>query len=145
MHSVGAGLRCDVDYRSRVPPELRRVCGGLDFEFLNKVDRWPICINADDWVDIVHPIEQKAAAHFRLAGDAEQSTVGIQRSFGRLDSSGHELDQLFKLPAVERQFDNLRVVDHESYGTVLGLDQRSFAGNLHVFGNLTDLKSEVQP
>ncbi len=139
---IGAGLGDDVDDGARVASVLRAVGVGEDLELLDRVRgrtqheagvEGVVVGRAveEEVVGLVpHPVDVEAASPVAEAaggGVAGQAAEGGRRR----DHAGDEGAELREVAAVERQVDDLLLVDDDAQRAVRGLDQRRFADDGH--------------
>ena len=153
MIRVRAALGGDVDLR-HLAPEFGRVDAGLHLEFLDAVDRGQEGIRIEVDVLIDDPVERVLVVFAALTGDSEilrgsvatlpagraaAAAAGPVRAHVR--AQRHEIDEV---AAVERQLQDLLVLDDRADRGVRGVDHRRAAGDLDRHLDGSELQREIQ-
>ena len=122
-NGVGARLDRRVDDGAGAAAVLGRVGVGLNLEFLQRLDRrlHQLHVLAAEGVrvgDVVHAVEQEHVVEGAVAVDVEHALevdAGQPRSAGQ--HAGREQRELVVVAAVQRQFDDLLLVDDRARAT----------------------------
>ena len=137
MELLGARLGHDVDLRPGTLPELRRVVVGLDLELLQRVDTGAHADSVVEGVGVGRAVDLECV----LVGPQAVRREAVGASAASLCTRGnarHQKGELGKVPAVERQRQNLLRVQYGSQRGGLALDQRSLARDRDAVGHLAD-------
>ena len=115
MQPVAAGSGGDVDQRRRLPAELRGIHRFLDLELLDRVDRWVDHEVVEQLVGDLGAVQQVDVVARSLSTDVGQRPRLLERIAARAAGRNHdgvtELRQREEVPSVQRELDDLAVVD----------------------------------
>ena len=148
---IGAGFDDGVDDRSRAAAELGRVSVRLNLEFLQRLDRrlHELHVLAAERVrvgDVIDAVEQEDIVERAVAVHVEHALeVHARQPRGAREHAGREQRQLVVVAAIERQLDDLLLIDDRSARRRDGVEQRRGADDLDRFGELTRLQRDVDP
>ena len=130
VHLVGSRTRDRVDGRARVHAVLRAERARLDLEFLERVGERQRQVGVVVRIVVRRAVEQICHARRLSPGDRDQlpalhaATRRDARRAVRLYGRSRERDQIYGIPAVERQRENALVFHHLSETGVARLDER---------------------
>ena len=143
---IGAALDGGIDHRARRVTEFRREGAGLDFEFLHRVHRGR---NRDavasDRASVGHGIVIDSVQRDLVRGEAaaarDEREIRPHAEHGRRVAG--EQTQRKGIPSVERQFEDLLVLDHLAQRRCLGLQQRSHFLDFDHLAHLARLQGDT--
>ena len=130
VHLVGSRTRDRVDGRARVHAVLRAERARLDLEFLQRVGERQRQVGVVVRIVVRRAVKQICHARRLSPGDRDQlpalhaATRRDARRAVRLHGRSRERDQIYGIPAVERQRENALVFHHLSETGVARLDER---------------------
>ena len=122
-HAVGARLDRRVDHRARAAAELRGIGVGLNLELLQRLDRrlHELHVFAAERVrigDVVDAVEQEHVVERAVAVDVERALEVHARQPRRgRQHARREQRELVVVAAVQRQIDDLLLIDHRVRAT----------------------------
>ena len=150
---IRSALGGDVHLR-RLATEFSRIHAGLDLEFLHAIDRGQERVGVEVDVLIDDAVERVVVVFAALTGDRKV----LRRAIAPLPAAGataaaarvirahvlaqrHQVDEV---APVERQLEDLLVVDDRSNGSIGDVDHRCAAGDLHGHLHGTQLQGEIE-
>ena len=132
VNLVGAGLRHDVHVGPGGGAEFGGRDVGLDPELLNCVDRGLHAESLEERLVVVDSIQRVVVSFAPQSADRDRCPVGLESGHraGARDSSRDQHGQLGEATSVERQLDDLLVVDGRRHRRTVGLELRQCRGDI---------------
>ena len=152
--AIGAGFGDDVDDRAGVAAVLGVVGVREDLEFLDRVRRRAQHEAGVERVVVGRAVEQEVVRLVALAVDVE-AAGDVAEAAGRgvavlpaepdrrRDDTRNQRAELREVAAVERQVDDLLLIDDDAERRVGGFDERRLAEHRHLLFELADLQLHV--
>ncbi len=150
-HHVGAGLDRGVDDRAGAAPVLGRIRVRLNLEFLQRFDRrlHELDVLAAKRIrvgDVVDAVEQEDVVEGAVAVDVQhplEVDAGQPRRAGQ--HAGRQQGELVVVAAIQRQLDDLLLVDHQAARGGVGVEERRGADHFDRLAERAGLERDVDP
>ena len=149
MEGVGAGTGGDGHRGRRVLAGLGTHGAGFHLEFLEGVREWQRLVEAVEWLVGGGTVEREG----NLVGvgtshrDGHRGVVLVRVEIGcvgpLVGGSADQQDQLGRFAGIQREVDNLLVVDHLAHAGTAGLHAQAFGLNGNCFAHGADFQCRV--